>query len=72
MDFHTLINFVPFYSGNWSWGMHGSPLKNNLTHSGKRLNGGILLGGGLGCKFERSWSWLVNMESSSNKKETTS
>ena len=22
MDFHTFINSVPFYSGNYSWGMH--------------------------------------------------
>ena len=72
MDFYTLINFVPFYSGNWSWGMHASWLKNNLTHSVKRLNRGIILGGGFSYKSKRSWGWLVNMESSSNNKETTS
>ncbi|KAK7851189.1 hypothetical protein CFP56_042668 [Quercus suber] len=38
----------------------------------KRLNGGIILGGGFSYKSERSWSWLVNMKSSSNKKATTS
>ena len=52
MDFRTFINFVPFYLGNCSWGMYARWLKNNLTHSVKKLNGGIQLGGGFGCNSE--------------------